>query len=41
MKIFQPRKLTDAEFVEKIRKQTPSAKRRAWILLGFSFFIWD
>jgi fatty acid desaturase len=38
MKIFQSRKLTDAEFVEKIRKQTLSAKRRAWILLAFSFF---
>jgi hypothetical protein len=38
MNIFQLRKLTDAEFVEKIRKQTKSAKRRAWILLAFAFF---
>jgi|GEM_PF-3818857 hypothetical protein len=38
MKIFESRKLTDAEFVEKIRKQTLSAKRRAWILLAFVFF---
>jgi fatty acid desaturase len=38
MKIFQSRKLTDAEYVEKIRKQTKSAKRRAWVLLAFSFF---
>jgi hypothetical protein len=47
MKIFQSRKLTDAEFVEKVRKQAQSAKRRAWILLAFSIlysglivFIW-
>ena len=38
MKIFQSRKLTDAEFVEKVCKQTKSAKRRAWGLLAFSFF---
>jgi fatty acid desaturase len=36
--MFQSRKLTDAEFVEKIRKQTKSAKRRAWILFAFAFF---
>ena len=38
MKIFESRKLSDIEFVEKIRRQTLSAKHRAWFLLAFSFF---
>ena len=47
MKMFPSQNLSDAEFVEKIRKQTLSAKRRAWFLLSLSiiyvgliFLIW-
>jgi hypothetical protein len=36
MKIFQSRKLTDAEFVERIRKQLQKRKRWAWLMLIFS-----
>ncbi|HVU26676.1 MAG TPA: hypothetical protein VHG71_02945 [Verrucomicrobiae bacterium] len=36
MNIFQSRKLTDAEFVEKIRKQLQKSKYWAWFMLFFS-----
>jgi hypothetical protein len=47
MNIFPSGKLSDAEFVEKIRKQLSSARRQAWLLLVFGMchlgaiaFIW-
>jgi hypothetical protein len=45
MNIFQSRKLTDTEFVEKIRKQLQKSKRWAWFMLIFSgaalaLFVW-
>jgi hypothetical protein len=45
MKIFQSRKLTDAEFVEKIRKQLRINRRWAWIGIIISgtlvvLFVW-
>jgi hypothetical protein len=47
MKMFPWSDLSDTEFVEKVRKQTQSAKRRAWFLLSLSvidlgliFLIW-
>ena len=45
MKIFQSRKLSDAEFVERIRKQLQRRKRWACLMLIFSgvmlaLFIW-
>ena len=36
MKLFRWRRLTDAELVEKIRKQNQSARWRAWWLLCMS-----
>jgi len=38
MKLFRWRRLTDAELVEKIRKQNHSARWRAWWLLFMSLF---
>ncbi|HTB84411.1 MAG TPA: hypothetical protein VK742_12215 [Candidatus Sulfotelmatobacter sp.] len=38
MKLFRWHRLTDAEFVEKTRKQNQSARRRAWFLLSFAIF---
>jgi hypothetical protein len=45
MNIFQSRKLTDAEFVEKVRKQLRRNRRWAWIGIVGSitfivFFVW-
>jgi hypothetical protein len=36
MKIFPSRDLSDAEFVEKVRKQVLSARRQSWGALAFS-----
>jgi hypothetical protein len=36
MKIFESRKLTDAEFVERTRKNLQKNKRRAWFMLVLS-----
>jgi len=36
MKIFESRKLTDGEFVGKVRKQLQRGKRWAWFVLFFS-----
>src|SRR5450432_1191528 len=45
MKIFESRKLTDAEFVEKVRKQLRINRRWAWIGIIISgtlavLFVW-
>jgi hypothetical protein len=45
MKLFQSRKLTDAEFVERTRKKLQKGKRWAWFMLIFSgamlaLFVW-
>jgi hypothetical protein len=40
MKIFESRKLTDAEFVERTRKQLQKSRRWAWIcLIGSGMFV--